>query len=70
MAMGSAAPWYHKGGTSMESLISCSHGGSALVVKGVEEMKNAKTNSKYQDSAKGQRPKNFIRPMSTGFSLR
>ncbi|RWW51334.1 hypothetical protein BHE74_00042327 [Ensete ventricosum] len=48
-AMGLAAPWYRKGGTSMESSIPCSHGGRTLVVKGAEEVENAKTNSKYQD---------------------
>ncbi|RWW08185.1 hypothetical protein GW17_00028388 [Ensete ventricosum] len=32
-AMGLAAPWYHRGGTSVESSIPCSHGGRALVVK-------------------------------------
>ncbi|RZS06080.1 hypothetical protein BHM03_00036677 [Ensete ventricosum] len=42
----------------------------ALVVKGVEEVENAKANSKYQDTAEGQRPENFIRPVSTGFSSR
>ncbi|RWV79645.1 hypothetical protein GW17_00059190 [Ensete ventricosum] len=52
------------GGTSVESLISCSHGGRALVVKGAEEVENAKSNSKYQDRAEGQRRRNFIRPMS------
>ncbi|RZS17538.1 hypothetical protein BHM03_00049688 [Ensete ventricosum] len=46
-AMGSTAPWYHKGGTSVESSIPCSHGGRALVVKGAEEMENAEANSKY-----------------------
>ncbi|RZR88352.1 hypothetical protein BHM03_00015911 [Ensete ventricosum] len=60
-AMGLAAPWYHRGGTSMESSIPCSHGGRALVVKGVKEVENAKTNSKCQDKAEGQRPRNFIR---------
>ncbi|RRT67201.1 hypothetical protein B296_00002702 [Ensete ventricosum] len=44
-----------KGETSMESSIPCSHEGRALVVKGTEEMENAKVNSKYQDKAKGQR---------------
>ncbi|RWV90697.1 hypothetical protein GW17_00047079 [Ensete ventricosum] len=33
-AMGLAAPWYRRGGTSVESSIPCSHGGRALVVKG------------------------------------
>ncbi|RWV94279.1 hypothetical protein GW17_00043202 [Ensete ventricosum] len=69
-AMGLAALWYHRGGASVESSISCSQGGRALVVKGAKEVENAKTNSKYQDSAKGQRPKNFIRPVSMGFSSR
>ncbi|RWV92698.1 hypothetical protein GW17_00044900 [Ensete ventricosum] len=44
--MGLAAPWYHRGGTSVESSIPCSHGGRALVVKGAEEVENAKANSK------------------------
>ncbi|RZS01772.1 hypothetical protein BHM03_00031683 [Ensete ventricosum] len=69
-AMGLAAPWYHRGGTSVESSIPCSHGGRALVIKGAEEVENAKANSKYQDRAEGQRPRNFIRPMSMGFSSR
>ncbi|RWV80491.1 hypothetical protein GW17_00058236, partial [Ensete ventricosum] len=69
-AMGLAAPWYRRGGTSVESSIPCSHGGRALVVKGAEEVENAKTNSKYQDRAEGQRPKNFIRPVSMDFSSR
>ncbi|RWW51819.1 hypothetical protein BHE74_00041794 [Ensete ventricosum] len=54
-AMGSVAPWYYEGGTSVESSIPYSHGGRALVVKGAEEAKNAKANSKYQDRAEGQR---------------
>ncbi|RWV96678.1 hypothetical protein GW17_00040591 [Ensete ventricosum] len=69
-AMGLAAPWYRRGGTSVESSIPCSHGGRALVVKGAEEVENAKANSKYQDRAEGQRPRNFITPMSMGFSSR
>ncbi|RWV87523.1 hypothetical protein GW17_00050473 [Ensete ventricosum] len=69
-AMGLAAPWYRRGGTSMESSIPCSHGGRALVVKGTEEVENAKANSKYQDKAEGQRPRNFIRPVSMDFSSR
>ncbi|RWV81016.1 hypothetical protein GW17_00057610 [Ensete ventricosum] len=68
--MGLATPWHRKGGTSMESLISCSHGGRALVTKGAEEVENVDANNKYQDKAKGKRPGNFIRPMSTGFLLR
>ncbi|RRT46590.1 hypothetical protein B296_00005589 [Ensete ventricosum] len=67
-AMGLAAPWYRKDGTSMESSIPCSHGGRALVVKGAEEVENAKANSKYQDRSEGQRLRNFIRPVSMGFS--
>ncbi|RWV84245.1 hypothetical protein GW17_00054051 [Ensete ventricosum] len=51
--MGLAAPWYRGGRTSMESSIPCSHGGRALVVKGAEEVENAKANSKYQDRAEG-----------------
>ncbi|RZS12113.1 hypothetical protein BHM03_00043499 [Ensete ventricosum] len=69
-AMGLAAPWYHRGGTSVESSIPCSHGGRALVIKGAEDVENAKVNSKYQDRAEGQRLKNFIRLMSMGFSSR
>ncbi|RZR84154.1 hypothetical protein BHM03_00010919 [Ensete ventricosum] len=69
-AMGLVAPWYHRCGTSMESSISCSHGGRALVVKGAEEVKNVKANSKYQHKAEGQRPRNFIRPVSMDFSSR
>ncbi|RWV97471.1 hypothetical protein GW17_00039737 [Ensete ventricosum] len=41
-----------------------------LVVKGAEEVGNAEANSKYQDKAEGQRPRNFIRLMSMGFSSR
>ncbi|RWW01949.1 hypothetical protein GW17_00034984 [Ensete ventricosum] len=69
-AMGLAAPWYHRGGTSVESSIPFSHEGRALIVKGAEEVENAKANFKYQDRAEGQRPRNFIRPMSMGFSSR
>ncbi|RRT37286.1 hypothetical protein B296_00015123 [Ensete ventricosum] len=46
-AMGLAAPWYHRSGTSVESLIPYSHGGRALVIKEAEEVENAKANSKY-----------------------
>ncbi|RRT79174.1 hypothetical protein B296_00009562 [Ensete ventricosum] len=45
-AMGLAASWYRKGGTSVESSIPYSHGGRALVVKGAEEVENAEANSK------------------------
>ncbi|RZS23691.1 hypothetical protein BHM03_00056662 [Ensete ventricosum] len=45
-AMGLAAPWYRKGGTSVESSIPYSHGGRALVVKGAEEVENTEANSK------------------------
>ncbi|RRT39249.1 hypothetical protein B296_00050805 [Ensete ventricosum] len=69
-AMGLTAPWYRRGKTFVESSIPCSYGGRALVVKGTQEVENAETNSKYQDRAEGQRPRNFIRPMSMGFSLR
>ncbi|RWW44120.1 hypothetical protein BHE74_00050164 [Ensete ventricosum] len=51
--MGLAASWYRKGETSMETSIPCSHGGRALVVKGVEEVENAEANFKYQDKAEG-----------------
>ncbi|RZS05541.1 hypothetical protein BHM03_00036068 [Ensete ventricosum] len=69
-AMSFTAPWYRRDGTSVESSIPCSHGGRALVIKGVENVENTKTNSKYQDRAEGQRPRNFIRPVSMGFSSR
>ncbi|RWW40931.1 hypothetical protein BHE74_00053618 [Ensete ventricosum] len=58
------------GETSVESLIACSHGGRALVIKGAEEVETTDANSKYQDRAKGQRPRNFIRPVSTSFLSR
>ncbi|RWV91442.1 hypothetical protein GW17_00046271 [Ensete ventricosum] len=69
-AIGLAAPWYRRGRTSMESSIPCSHGGRALVVKGAEEVENAKANSKYQGKVEGQWPRNFIRLMSMSFSSR
>ncbi|RZR94996.1 hypothetical protein BHM03_00023779 [Ensete ventricosum] len=69
-AMGLAVPWYHRGGTSMESSIPCSYGGRALVMKGAEEVQNTEVNSKYYDKVEGQRPMNFIRPVSTDFSSR
>ncbi|RZR95763.1 hypothetical protein BHM03_00024642 [Ensete ventricosum] len=69
-AMGLAAPWYRRGGTSMESSIPYSHRGRALVVKRAKEVENAKANSKYQDRVEGQRPRNFIRPVSMGFLSR
>ncbi|RRT35225.1 hypothetical protein B296_00029196 [Ensete ventricosum] len=52
-AMGLVAPWYRRGGTFVESSIPCSHGEGALVIKGAEEVENAKENSKYQDKAEG-----------------
>ncbi|RRT71071.1 hypothetical protein B296_00019984 [Ensete ventricosum] len=69
-AMGLAAPWYRRGETSMESSIPCSYGGRALVVKRAEEVENAEANSKYQDRVEGQRPRNFVRLVSMGFSSR
>ncbi|RWV80806.1 hypothetical protein BHE74_00038397 [Ensete ventricosum] len=51
--MGLAAPWYHKGGTSIESSILCSHGERALVVKGTEEVEIEEANSKYYDKTEG-----------------
>ena len=39
-----------------------------LIAKEPKEMENAKTNSKYHDNAEGQRPKNFIRSVTIGFS--
>ncbi|RWW14898.1 hypothetical protein BHE74_00008885 [Ensete ventricosum] len=38
--------------------------------KGVKDVENAEAKSKYQDRMKGQRPRNFIRPVSMGFSSR
>ncbi|RWV77980.1 hypothetical protein GW17_00061122 [Ensete ventricosum] len=52
-AMGLAASWYCRGETSIESSIPCSHGGRAFIVKGAEEVENAKANSKYQGRGKG-----------------
>ncbi|RWW66445.1 hypothetical protein BHE74_00026178 [Ensete ventricosum] len=52
-AMGLAVPWYHKGGTSVEVSICCSHGGRGLVAKGAKEVENTEANSKYQDRAEG-----------------
>ncbi|RWW80264.1 hypothetical protein BHE74_00011399 [Ensete ventricosum] len=63
-AMGLATTCYCKSGTSVKSSIPCYHGGRALVVKGAEEVENAKANSKYQDKTEGQRPENFIRQVS------
>ncbi|RWW68139.1 hypothetical protein BHE74_00024350 [Ensete ventricosum] len=40
-----------EGETSVESSIPCSHRGRALIVKGANEVENAKGNSKYQDKA-------------------
>ncbi|RRT55612.1 hypothetical protein B296_00017088 [Ensete ventricosum] len=37
---------------------------------GAEEVENVKANSKYQDRADGQRPRNFIRLVLMGFSSR
>ncbi|RRT75061.1 hypothetical protein B296_00011634 [Ensete ventricosum] len=52
-AMGLATPLYRRGGTFVGSLIPCSHGGRALVMKEAEEAENAEANSKYQDKAQG-----------------
>lgn len=41
-----------------------------MVVRWAEEVENAEANSKYQDKAEGQRPKNFVRPVSMDFSSR
>ncbi|RWW32084.1 hypothetical protein GW17_00003269 [Ensete ventricosum] len=57
-----------EGEASMEPSIPCSNGGRALVMKGAKEVENVETNSKYQDKAERQRPRNFIRPVSMGFS--
>ncbi|RWW64514.1 hypothetical protein BHE74_00028229 [Ensete ventricosum] len=69
-AIGLAASWYRRGGTSVESSIPCSHKGRVLVVKGAKKVENEKANSKYHDKVEGQRSRNFKRPMSTGFSSR
>ncbi|RRT76003.1 hypothetical protein B296_00000718 [Ensete ventricosum] len=53
-----------------ESSILCSHEGRVLVVKEAKEVENTEANSKYQGKTEGQRPRNFIRPVSTGFSSR
>ncbi|RWV91370.1 hypothetical protein GW17_00046346 [Ensete ventricosum] len=44
--MGLATPLYRRGGTSVGSLIPCSHGGRALIMKEAEEAENAEANSK------------------------
>ena len=44
--------------------------GERLVVKGAEEVEHAEAISKYQDKAEGQRPRNFVRPVSMSFSSR
>ena len=44
--------------------------GECLVVKGAEEVEHAETNSEYRDKAEGQRPMNFVRPVSMSFSSR
>ncbi|RRT33003.1 hypothetical protein B296_00044975 [Ensete ventricosum] len=69
-AIGLVAPCYRRGETFVEPSIFCSHGERALVVKGVEEVENVEVNSKYQDRTEGQRPRNFIRSVSVGFSSR
>ncbi|RWV97007.1 hypothetical protein GW17_00040235 [Ensete ventricosum] len=68
--MGSVALWYHKGETFMESSIPCSSEGRPLIAKGAEKVENAEANSKYQNRAEGQRPRNFIRPVSADFLSR
>ncbi|RWV90311.1 hypothetical protein GW17_00047496 [Ensete ventricosum] len=65
--MGLTTSWYRRGETSVESSIPCSHERRVLVVKGAEEVENVKANSKDQHKAEGQRPRNFIRPVSMGF---
>ncbi|RWW55336.1 hypothetical protein BHE74_00038026 [Ensete ventricosum] len=63
-------PWAWQRHATVEVGLPCSYGGRALIVKGIEEVENAEANSKYQDKAEGQRPRNFIRPVSMGFSSR
>ncbi|RRT53228.1 hypothetical protein B296_00032432 [Ensete ventricosum] len=41
-----------------------------LVMKGDEEVENTEVNSKYEDKTRGQRLRNFIRPVATSFSSR
>ena len=41
-----------------------------MVMKGAEEVEQAKANSKYREKAEGQRPRNFVRPVSMSFSSR
>ncbi|RRT36165.1 hypothetical protein B296_00033924 [Ensete ventricosum] len=53
-AMGLGVSWYHRGGTSVESSIPCSHGGRALVVKGAEEVENVEANSNTKTGRKGR----------------
>ena len=44
--------------------------GEHMVVKGAKEMEHAEANSKYRNKAEGQRPRNFVRLMSTSFLSR
>ena len=44
--------------------------GERLVIKEAEEVEHAEANSKYRDKAEGQRPRNFVRPVSTSFLSR
>ncbi|RZR74021.1 hypothetical protein BHM03_00031135 [Ensete ventricosum] len=55
--MGMAASWYHRGETSVETSIPCSHEGRALVVNGAKNMENVKANpsTKTRLKGKGQR---------------
>ncbi|RRT71364.1 hypothetical protein B296_00005196 [Ensete ventricosum] len=59
--------WQHHGTTDVG--LPWSHRPLALMegVKGAEEVENAKANSKYQDRAEGQRPRNFLRPVLNDF---
>ena len=44
--------------------------GERLVMKGAEEVEHAEVISKYRDKIEGQRPRNFVRPVSMSFSSR
>ncbi|RWV83479.1 hypothetical protein GW17_00054901 [Ensete ventricosum] len=52
-AMDLAAPWYRRGGTSMESSILCSHGGRAMVIKGAEEGRRAEAKKLHNTDVDG-----------------
>ena len=55
-------PWSHRSLALIK--------GERLVMNEAEKVENVEANSKYQDKAEGQRPRNFIRPVSMSFSSR